>query len=239
MPMPHNSRSVLIVADDPSFARDVRGRWQLERMVPGFTVINTELLSGEARGNFDVAIVGPVRGGRRSVILKSLDSGGAHPVVCMVETGSQVQAVRTEFPRLLVVQQHEGWIETLVLLAGECLKRVDLLTRVRKAEQAAAATARYAALGRHMLDSHHDFNNLLTSVLGNAELMLLDSSLLPDATREQAETIHDMALHMHEIMQRFSSIAVEMQVTEKQSQDETEKLSHLSHSGFSKAHTNS
>jgi hypothetical protein len=32
---------------------------------------------------------------------------------------------------------------------------------------------------------------------------------------------------MHEIMQRFSSIAVEMQVAEKQSHDETQNLSHM------------
>jgi hypothetical protein len=45
--------------------------------------------------------------------------------------------------------------------------------------------------------------------------------------RDQLETIHTMALNIHEIMQRFSSIAIEMQVAEKQSQAETPKPSHL------------
>jgi hypothetical protein len=63
--------------------------------------------------------------------------------------------------------------------------------------------------------------------LGNAELLLLDSADLGDVARDQLETIHTMTLQMHEIMQRFSSLVVEIQAAEKQSQDETSKLSHL------------
>ncbi len=221
-----NSHVVLIVADDAAFPRDLLARWQTERIVPAFTVMSTELFHGEALGNFDVAIIGPVRNGRRASILKGLDAG-PHPVICVLETAAQVQSVRAEHPRLLLMQQHEGWLDSLVLLAGECLKRVDLTARVRKAEQAAAIHARNATLGRYMLDNRHGFNNLLTSVLGNSELLMAECNDLPEAARDQLDTIHKMALHMHEIMQRFSSIAVEMQVAEKESQDETATLSHL------------
>ena len=222
----HNSHVVLIIADDASFPRDVLGRWQTERIVPAFTVMSTELFQGEVVGDFDVAIIGPVRAGRLASILKSMDTG-SHPVVCVLATASQLQSVRTEHPRPLLIQQYEGWLETLVLVVSECLKRMDLLTRVRKAEQAAAVNARNAALGRYMLDNRHGFNNLLTTMLGNSELLLMEGHDLADTARDQVETIHKMALHMHEIMQRFSSIAVEMQVAEKPSQDETEKLSHM------------
>jgi signal transduction histidine kinase len=221
-----NSHIVLIIADDAAFPRDVLGRWQTERIVPGFTVMSTELFHGAAVGEFDVAIIGPVRAGRLASILKSMDTG-SHPVICVLPTASQLQSVRMEHPRPLLVQQHEGWLDTLVLVVSECLKRVDMVVRVRKAEQAAAMNARNAALGRYMLDNRHGFNNLLTTMLGNSELLLMEGNNLAETARDQVETIHKMALHMHEIMQRFSSIAVEMQVAEKQSQDETEKLSHM------------
>lgn len=221
-----NSHVVLIIADDASFPRDVLGRWQTERIVPAFTVMSTELFQGEVVGDFDVAIIGPIRAGRLASILNSMDTG-SHPVVCVLQTASQLQSVRTEHTRPLLIQQYEGWLDTLVLVVSECLKRVDLLTRVRKAEQAAAVNARNAALGRYMLDNRHGFNNLLTTMLGNSELLLMEGHDLGDTARDQVETIHKMVLHMHEIMQRFSSIAVEMQVAEKPSQDETEKLSHM------------
>lgn len=221
-----NSHVVLIIADDAAFPRDLLGRWQTERIVPAFTVMSTELFQGAAVGGFDVAIIGPIRNGRLASILKSMDTG-SHPAICVVETASQAHSMKAEYPRLMLMQQNEGWLDALLLVASECLKRVDLTARVRKAEQASAIGARNAALGRYMLDNRHGFNNLLTSVLGNAELLLADCKHLPETARDQVETIHKMALHMHEIMQRFSSIAVEMQVAERQSQDETPVLSHL------------
>ena len=44
----HNSHVVLIIADDAAFLRDLLARWQLERIVPGFTVMSTELFNGKA-----------------------------------------------------------------------------------------------------------------------------------------------------------------------------------------------
>lgn len=220
----HNSHVVLIIADDAAFPRDVLGRWQTERIVPTFTIMSTELFHGAGLGNFDVAIIGPIRSGRLASILKTLDKG-PHPVICVLETAGQMHTIRPEYPRLLLVQKHEGWLDSLLTVASECLKRVELGVRARKAEQIAAMNSRNAALGQYMLDNRHGFNNLLTSVLGNSELLLMDSANLSEAARDQVETIHNMALHMHEIMQRFSSIAVEMQVAEKQSQDETLELS--------------
>lgn len=220
------SAVVLIIADDAAFARDLLGRWQLERTVPGFTIMSTELFHGAAAGNFDIAIVGPVRHGRLATVLKSMDTA-SHPIICILQSSAQVHTAKGEHARLMVLQQHEGWLESVLLLATECLKRVELSDRLRRTEQAASANARHAALGRYMLDTRHDFNNLLTSVLGNAELLLLDSGNMAEVPRDQVETIHSMALHMHEIMQRFSSMATEIQVAEKQSQDETPKLSHM------------
>jgi signal transduction histidine kinase len=225
----NGSHEVLIIADDALFARDLADRWQRERAVPGLTVMNTELLNDATDRTFDLAILGPLRRGRLPSVLKTFElMDAAGPVIGVFESPAQLQAAKVRYPRILAMLQHEAWLDSVLLLAAECLKRADWSARARKSEQAALAHARSAALGRYMLESRHDFNNLLTSVLGNAELLLMGGSTLPGIAREQVETIHEMALHMHEIMQRFSSVASEMQLAEKQSQDETASLSHNS-----------
>jgi signal transduction histidine kinase len=155
---------------------------------------------------------------------------GDYPVICLLENASEVKMVKSGHPRAHVMHYHEAWLDSLLLLANECLKRVDLTERVRRAEKAALASSRGATLGRYMLESRHDLNNSLTSVLGNAELLLLDADALPEPARDQLQTIHEMALQMREIMQRFSSVAAEMRTAENSSQDETDKLSHTPYS---------
>jgi signal transduction histidine kinase len=221
-----DSQAVLLIADDAAFSRDLIGRWQAERTVPGFTVVSTDLFAGAVGGNFHLAIVGPVRPGRLSSLLKQMDVG-AHPVLCILQSASETQAVKAEHPRLLVMQEHENWLESVLLLATECLRRVELSARLRQAEKILQIANRTATLGRYMLDNRHDFSNLLTSVLGNAELLLDGTAELPELARDQIQTIHATALQIHEIMQRFGSLAVEMQVAEKESQDETRRLSHF------------
>ncbi len=222
----HDSQAVLLIADDAAFSRDLVGRWQVERTVPGFTVVSTDLFSGSVSGNFDLAIVGPVRPGRLAPLLRLVDAS-THPVLCILRSASETQAAKAEHPRLLVMQEHENWLESVLLLATECLKRVELTVRLRHAEKTLQITNRTAALGRYMLDNRHDFSNLLTSVLGNSELLLDETGDLPELARDQIQTIHATALQIHEIMQRFSSLAIEVQVAEKESQDETHRLSHF------------
>ncbi|HEY3770242.1 MAG TPA: hypothetical protein VGN44_16335 [Candidatus Angelobacter sp.] len=216
---------VVLIADDPAFARDLMARWQTERGLPGITVMSTDLLTGIAEGHFDLAIIGSVRNKRLAAVLKMVEAGD-YPVICVLENAADVKATKSAHPRLHAMQAHEGWLDSFVLLAAECLKRVDLTERVRRAEKAALASSHGALLGRYMLESRHDLNNCLTSVMGNAELLLLDGDAFPDSVRDQLQTIHEMALNMHEIMQRFSSVAAEIRAAENSSQDETEKLSH-------------
>ena len=79
---------------------------------------------------------------------------------------------------------------------------------------------RQAALGRYMLDVRHTLNNALTSVLGNSELLLLEPGSLSVASRSQIETVRNMAVRMHEILQRFSSIEKEFNAVEEQAENE-------------------
>jgi signal transduction histidine kinase len=218
----HDSRVVLI-ADDAGFARDLITTWKTERGLPAITAMSTDELNGIAEGNFDLAIVGPVHHKRLGSVLKLIDVGD-RSVICILENAREVKTLKAERPRLLAIHQHPGWVDAALLLAAECLKRLDLMARLRRAEQAALVGSRGAALGRYIMESRHDINNSLTSVLGNAELLLLDADTLPEPARDQLQTIHEMALHMHQVMQRFSSS--EMRALEKSSQGETDNLSH-------------
>jgi len=73
-----------------------------------------------------------------------------------------------------------------------------------------------------MMDMKHSVSNALTSMLGNAELLLLEPGQLSTQSLAQIKTIHSMALRINEIMQRFSSLASEMREAENASQAETE-----------------
>jgi len=214
---------IVLITDDAGVVRSFKTLWQTERALPPVRSMTTDDLSALGDSQLDVAIVGPVRNKRLASVLKLIHIG-ERPVICVVDDPAELKAIKAERPRVLAVPRNDGWLENVLLLTLESLKRLDLTARLRRAEQTALASSRGAAIGRYMAESRHDLNNSLTSVLGNAELLLLDSELLPESARDQVQTIHEMALHMHQIMQRFSS--AEMRAAEKLSQDETENLSH-------------
>jgi hypothetical protein len=66
-----------------------------------------------------------------------------------------------------------------------------------------------------MLDQRDFFEDALTSVLGNTELLTGNAGLFSDRDRDQVEVIRNMALRMHEILQRFSSLETELRYAQK------------------------
>ena len=100
------------------------------------------------------------------------------------------------------------------------------MSRAQRAERVAIESQGYAMLGRYMLDMRPSVNNALTSVLGNADLLLLDPEPASSESREQIRAIHAMALRLHEVIQRFSSLASEVRAAETISQAETQAVSH-------------
>jgi signal transduction histidine kinase len=74
-----------------------------------------------------------------------------------------------------------------------------------------------------MLEMRPALNNALTSALGNADLLLLESTGLRGEALDHVRTLHRMILRMNEMVQRFSSLASELQLVEKPSQSETEE----------------
>ncbi len=213
------SRNVLIVSDDPGFSRQLADQWQREGNVPSFTVVSGVPVHCVDRAVFDVAIVGAISPETMSSVVRLLDSSGK-PVILLCEPFETDEQYRQEFPRLLVLRQGEGWAETLVLLANEVLRRCEAVNRAQRAEQISALLRCHATLGQYVIDMRHNMNNALTSVLGNAELMLLEPGAFSASVRSQIDTIRNMALRLHEILQRFSSLEKEMTFVEKQAAKE-------------------
>lgn len=217
-----DSPTVLIIADEADFSRRVTARWQMERNVPTFTLLSGDLWPRFAVDVFDVAIVGDLRRDLLSVVLEPLHSTG-QPIFCVCQDAATAQLVHERWPRISILRPSEHWLETLVLAASEAVHRSRSESRARAAELACAVLERQATLGRYMVEMRHSMNNALTSVLGNSDLLLLEPGSLSAQTRAQIETIRNMTLRIHEIMQRFSSLEKEMNVVAQQAEKDSGK----------------
>jgi len=216
--------NVVILTDETEFARLLTACWQAERQAPRVTLLNSDLWRKQEAPAHDLIVVGPLREGKLTDVLGSLDPSTA-VILCAPADSREFGQLRTKYPRLVHVPLREDWTQTLLLVAGESLRRAEALRIARQAERSAAKNENHATLGRYMLDMKHSVNNALTSMLGNAELLLLEPGQLSSQSLAQIKTIHSMALRINEIMQRFSSLASEMQEAENASQAETEETS--------------
>ncbi len=214
--------SVLILTDDSEFARLLTACWQTERQLPGISVLTSDLWKGGVNFTPDLIVIGPLKDEKLSGILQTLESGTAI-IICAASENKDFAALRKRYPRLLQVPLREDWTQMVLLLAGESLRRTEALKIAKQAERNATMNANQAVLGRYMIDMKHNVNNALTSLLGNAELLLLEPGQLSAQSLAQIKTIHTMALRINEIVQRFSSLATEMRDAETPSQAETEE----------------
>jgi signal transduction histidine kinase len=222
--------TVLIFTDDAEFAHMVVARWQTERTVPSFLISSESSWEKDKDVQYDLAIVGPLASDDPVEALKLIDYQ-TRPSLYVANRAPQALSVRAAHPRVLVLNDYEGWVNAVVLLAGEALRRVDATLRAKKAEQSVSAAQRHAMLGRFMLDMRHSLNNALTSILGNSELLLLEPGKVSADVREQIETIHSMSMRLHEIIQRFTSLEAEMQFADRQSHREMPSTMHSFVSG--------
>jgi signal transduction histidine kinase len=207
--------TILIVSDDAEFSRTITGRWQSERSVPVFTLMSSDVCLGFDPETFHVAIVGGLRPQALSVVLEAMGAASKR-VLFVSDDPRTLQTVRDRWPGIVILRQQETWLDTLVLVGGEALHGAAAEVHAHRAEQANVVLDRQATLGRYMLEMRHTLNNTLTSVLGNSELLLLEPGSLSGAARSQIETIRNMALRMHEILQRFSSLEKELTVVDQQ-----------------------
>ena len=216
--------TVLVLTDDPQFAEVLSSCWRVERNAPAITVLNSALWKAQNDRPFDLVIVGPMGQNIVPAILSSFNPGAA-VILCSLLDSTEIHQLRARFPRLLHVFLREDWLQTLIPLAGESLQRVRAGRQAKHALSLALQSEREAVLGRYMADMKHAVNNALTSILGNAELLLLEPGQMSAQSLQQIKTMHNMTLRIHEIMQRFSSLASEMRHAENASQAETEVAS--------------
>jgi signal transduction histidine kinase len=213
-------QAVLIVSDEPDFSGAVTGRWQSERTTPAFTLMGGDLCQELNPETFDAAIVGPMRPSGLLPVLRALDRVGK-PVLLVCEENLSPREMGEAQPRSMMLRRREGWLDAVVLVMSEVLRRGEAINRLRAAERDIAALQRQATLGEYMLEMRHSLNNALTSVLGNSELLLLEPGSLSAAARLQTETIRNMSLRIHEVLQRFSSLEKELSVGEKPAKKES------------------
>jgi signal transduction histidine kinase len=216
--------NVLILTDETEFARLLTSCWQAERHAPAITVLGSNIWKQHEGAPHDLLVVGPLQDGKLPDVLQSLDPAAA-VILCAPADSRELAQLRGRYPRLMHLPLREDWAQTLLLVAGESLRRTEALRLARQAEKKARRNEQHATLGRYMTDMKHSVNNALTSMLGNAELLLLEPGQLSKESLAQIKTIHSMALRINEIMQRFSSLASEMREAENASQAETESVS--------------
>jgi signal transduction histidine kinase len=204
--------TVLIVSDEAEFSRAITTRWQSQPLVPVFTLVSGDLCQAPDEEAFDLAILGSVRRALFAPALAALEDS-ARPVI--VVSDRQPKPTRAARAQVVELGRHEGWLETLVLVASETLLRTQAVAHADGLERANRALACQAQLGRYIVEMRHNLNNALTTVLGNSELLLLEEGSLTPAVRFQIETIRSMGLRMHEVLQRFSSLENEGKVSQQ------------------------
>jgi len=216
--------SVLIVSDEIEFGRTVAARWRAEEQSPEITLVTGDIWQSVNVPEHDLVIVGSVRERTRRNIFSAPKAAATQATIYVAHEKTDATSIRAEFPQVLVIRQEYGWLEALIVVSLEVLRRLEAVRRARRAESVALACEREAMLGRYMLEMRPSVNNALTSVLGNADLLLLDAEQTSPEGRQQIQTIHAMVLRLSEIMQRFSSLASEMRLSERESQIDTELL---------------
>jgi signal transduction histidine kinase len=216
-----NHSGILIISDDPEFARAVAASWQTARHVPEVTVATSDVGRSSPGSGYGVVIVGPVQNGRLAGILSELEFSQGTVTICVADDEKACALLEPKHPHVVFILRQSGWIAGLIAISGQAFRHVEAVRRAQRAERLALENQNHAALGRYMLEMRSSVNNALTSVLGNADLLLLDRAQAVGDSREQIQTIHAMALRLSEIMQRFSSLVNEIRLSEKESQPET------------------
>ena len=209
-----NRPTVLILSSDPAFARQITANWPQDRDHPEFVVMEQDLCGDLQGDTFDLAIADISSGERLANLRTPLAAAGKPAILTGCEFPSPVSSAQGA--TLEQSREPESWAAMAGLLGREILRRSQSESRAREAEKICAAAQAEATLGRYMAEMRHNVNNALTSILGNAELLLLEPGL-PGNVMAQADTVRNMALRLHEVFQRFSSIEKELTVAARES----------------------
>ena len=169
--------SVLIVSDDTEFARTLAARWQAERHVPEITFATGSVWHPASASNHDLVIVGPVRDARSEPARDSFRCERIHRAPRRSISLKKRRASRSCAPNIRICWWCRGPTAGPARSSWSRSKRCA----ASKPRGARSAPKRWrfmaqghATLGRYMLEMRPSVNNALTSVIGNADLLLLE-----------------------------------------------------------------
>jgi signal transduction histidine kinase len=210
---------VFVISDDANFARAIAARWQSEWRISISTHGSSDVREITGLESHSLAILGPVRDGALEPLLRKIETTGA--AICVCSSAEEERSLALDHLTALFIPPGDARLDTLMMISSEIAKRLDAEARVHQAESSAELLQSESTLGRSMLEMRHVVNDALTSLLGNADLLLLSEDPLTPQSREQILTIRKMALRLSEIMKRFSSLAAGLDAVENASQTET------------------
>ena len=98
--------NVVILTDDTEFARLLTACWQAERQAPNITVLNSDSWQEQNALAHDLVVVGPVRDGKITSVLRSLEPATA-VILCVPADSREFGQWRAKYPRLLHIPLRE------------------------------------------------------------------------------------------------------------------------------------
>jgi hypothetical protein len=233
-----NRPTVLIVATDSAFSREITANWPRDHgsplSGPEFIVLDEAFCCGIEGSHYDLAIaealprrIGKKKKDRRTLnkaplpgdLEQSLAAAG-RPVIMIHSHGAHdfydIHFYDIQGAVIALRREPGIWASMAGLLGREILRRSQSEGRARESERICAGALAEATLGRYMVEMRTNINNALTTVLGNAELLSLEPGL-PAGVQAKADAIRNMALRIHEVFQRFSSIEKDLTVGNRDS----------------------
>jgi hypothetical protein len=234
--MSANRPIVLVLTSDPAFSHEITANWPQDPVLhcdaPEFIVLGEDFSRDLKGSNYDLAIADasyhkiPKRrvgnhqndqSAQLKALRQSLAIAGKPAILIHSDPAPESNNFYKLDGAILELRREPGlWPAMAGLIGREFLRRHQAELHACEAEQTCAAAQAEATLGRYMVEMRTNINNALTTLLGNAELLALEPGL-PSTVQAQADTIRNMALRLHEVFRRFSSIEKELNVAARES----------------------
>jgi hypothetical protein len=238
--MSNHRSTVLILGSDPAFAREITANWPQDHAShsdrhsdrPEFVVLDEVFSRDLGDNHYDLAIADvspPARNAKIDETDKRIQDGlnnkRMNHLTTSLAAGKPAIIIHSDRGRdfytlngaVIELRREPGiWASLAGLIGREILRRRQAEARARESETICATAQAEATLGRYMIEMRTNVNNALTTVLGNAELLVLEPGL-PATVLAQSDSIRNMALRLHEIFQRFSSLEKELTVAARES----------------------
>jgi signal transduction histidine kinase/ActR/RegA family two-component response regulator len=151
-------------------------------------------------------IAGPVR--RLARVADAAARGSLEPSSVQLEGPREIRELAESFVNMLAKRREAE--EALRLVQADLERRVAARTEeLRQSEEHLRQARQLEALGRLAGGVAHDFNNVLTTITGNAELLAqdLDAIYAPEHIREEVREVQQSAAHAAAIVRQLMAFS--------------------------------